>query len=301
MKKVASLLFGLFLIIGIGGSAAAQFTVSDTGTLKKGEFLFGGYPLEYKLDSKLMGREIPYIVVVPNGYSGENNDERYPVIYLLHGLTGHFDNWTEKTDIAKYASTNNIILVMPEGGDGWYTDSAAVANDKYESYIIEELLPEIDKKFRTIGIREKRAIAGLSMGGYGALKFGLKYPELFSVVGSFSGAFDAPMRGIGGAKTWPSIMSVYGKGDSETRKANDIFARVGKIAGDDIAKLPFIYLDCGTEDFLFETNRRFADLLIEKKVPHEFRQLPGGHTWPYWEKQAGEFVELAMEKFATMK
>ena len=80
---------------------------------------------------------------------------------------------------------------MPEGDDGWYTDSATVPNDKYETYIIKELIPEIDKKFRTLADREHRIIAGLSMGGYGSIKFGLKYPNLFSIVGSFSGAFDA--------------------------------------------------------------------------------------------------------------
>lgn len=256
-----------------------------------------GVSSDHELDSKLMGRKMPYRVVVPNGYSSAGNVERYAAVYLLHGLTGHFDNWTDKTDVAKYAEQYKVIIITPEGGDGWYTDSSTDANEKYESYIIKELIPEIDKKFRTKAERANRAIAGLSMGGYGALKFGLKYPELFVVAGSFSGAFDAAQRGTGGKTTWPSIMSIFGKDGSETRRANDIFAIIQATDAETAGKLPFIYFDCGTEDFLFRTNRKFADVLIEKKITHEFRQLPGGHTWPYWQKQAGEFFELANEKF----
>ncbi len=242
-----------------------------------------------KLASKLMARQMPYRVVLPPQYNADSA-ARFPVVYLLHGLTGHFDNWTEKTAVGTLA--DGVIIVTPEGGDGWYTDSATVTNDKYESYVVTELIPEIDRKFRTAGGRENRAIAGLSMGGYGAIKFGLKYPHLFSLVGSFSGAFDAPKRGIGGQKTWPSIASVYGPDDSPTRKANDIFVIAGGLAEERVKQLPFIYFDCGTEDLLLNTNREFAELLVSKKVAHEYRQLPGRHSWPYWEKQIREFLRL---------
>ena len=101
-------------------------------------------------------------------------ETRYPVIYLLHGLTGHYNNWAEKTKLEQYAANYNYIIVMPEGDNGWYTDSATVPNDKYESYIIKELIPEIDKKYRTKADRQNRAIAGLSMGGYGSIKIRFK-------------------------------------------------------------------------------------------------------------------------------
>ena len=147
-------------------------------------------PVEERLTSKLMAREMPYRVILPYGYS-TNSIDRFPVIYLLHGLTGHFNNWTEKTKLASYAFRHNFIIVTPEGNDGWYTDSASTPNDKYESYIVKELIPEIDKNYRTLADRKNRAIAGLSMGGYGSLKFGLKYPEMFALAGSFSGALGA--------------------------------------------------------------------------------------------------------------
>jgi len=254
----------------------------------------------HKLSSKLMAREMPYRVVLPVKYKNQNEKTLYPVVYLLHGLTGHFDNWTEKTKLAEYAAKYDYIIVTPEGGNGWYSDSVTVPNDKYESYIIQELIPEIDKKFRTAGDRSHRAVAGLSMGGYGSIKFGLKYPEMFALVGSFSGAV--------GAASWTekdlrpnspiakSLVEIFGIADSQTRLQNDLFKRIKESPADKINSLPFIYIDCGTEDFLFQNNRDFVNLLIEKKVKHEFRQLPGGHDWKFWDAQVQEFLELS-ERF----
>lgn len=252
---------------------------------------------DFTLDSKLMAREMAYRVILPFNYKQSNEKTFYPVFYLLHGLTGHFDDWTKKTKLADYAADYNYIIVMPEGNNGWYSDSETVPNDKYESYIIKELIPEVDKKFRTVSDRNHRIIAGLSMGGYGSLKFGLKYPEMFSLVGSFSGALGAASFtekeiGTKGAVA-ESILGVYGKPESETRKANDIFQMVRDISPDKIKSLPFIYLDCGTEDFLYRSNRDFADLLQEKKIPHEFRELPGIHDWKFWDSQVQEFLELS--------
>jgi len=257
--------------------------------------------VKLQLDSKLMGRPMPYQVVFPVGYKNKvDEDRRYPVVYLLHGLTGHFDNWVSRTLLVEYAAKQNVLVVTPEGGDGWYTDSASTANEKWESYIVQELVPEIDKRFRTVAARDKRAIAGLSMGGYGSIKFGLKYPDRFVFVGSFSGALGAASfteKLIPGA-IGTTIDGMFGPVGSDTRKSNDIFEIIRSLTPDKIKDLPFIYLDCGTEDFFFQNNREFVSLLTEKKVPHEFRQLPGAHNWQYWDKQVQEFLELADRKFA---
>jgi S-formylglutathione hydrolase FrmB len=261
----------------------------------------------YKLNSRLMAREMPYRVILPEGYGklkGKNiivKPKSYPVMYLLHGLTGHFDNWTDKTNLAKYAAEFDYIIVTPEGNNGWYSDSETIPNDKYESYIIRELIPEIEKKFRVQAERNHRAVAGLSMGGYGSVKFGVKNPELFALVGSFSGAFGAASltekeigtKGVGAE----SIFRTYGAADSETRKQNDLFKIIREMPAEKIKTLPFIYIDCGTEDSLvFQSNRDFINLLVEKKVKHEFRQLPGAHNWKFWDAQVQEFLELS-EKF----
>ena len=254
---------------------------------------------EHKLASALMGRDMPYRVIAPIEKTVAK-DTRYPVIYLLHGLTGHFNNWTDLTKLSDYASAYKVIIVTPEGGDGWYTDSVSNDKEKWESYIVQELIPEVDKKFRTNTGRNQRAIAGLSMGGFGSLKFGLKYPDKFVLAGSFSGALGAAsltekmVPGVIGK----TIDGIFGPVESETRKSNDIFAIIRSITPEKTKTIPFIYLDCGTEDFLFGNNREFVNLLVEKKVPHEYRQLPGAHDWKYWDKQVQEFLQLADKAFS---
>ena len=284
-------------------AAAAQLTVYDGATLRKGEFTFsaavpGSSVQNEKLTSKLMGRDLPYRIILPARYSAENSSERFPVVYLLHGLTGHFDNWTDKTRIARLAESANFIIVTPEGEDGWYTDSATKPADKYESYIIRELIPEIDKRFRTVADREHRIVAGLSMGGFGALKFGLKYPDIFVLAGSFSGAIGAATiteKTVPGA-IGKTIDAIFGPDGSDVRKGNDPFAIIRSATPEQTKRFPFLYLDCGTEDFLFQKNREFDSLLIEKKVPHEFRELPGAHNWTYWDAQVEEFLQVATKR-----
>lgn len=248
------------------------------------------------LKSKLMSREMPYRVILPAGYSGLNRRENgYSVIYLLHGLTGHFSNWTDKTKLAEYAAAYKFIIVTPEGDNGWYSDSLATPNDKYESYIVQELIPEIDSKFRTIVDREHRAIAGLSMGGYGAIKIGLKYPEKFTLIGSFSGALGATTftEKNAGTNIGKPIDAIFGPEGGEARKANDTFGLVRSLTPERLKSLPYIYQSCGTEDFLIQNNRDFLALLNDKKVPHEYREHPGIHDWVFWDDQIREFLAVA--------
>ncbi|HQZ96774.1 MAG TPA: alpha/beta hydrolase family protein [Pyrinomonadaceae bacterium] len=256
---------------------------------------------DLKLASKLMGRDMSYRVVLPPDYNSSvdgpvnKGGSRYPVIYLLHGLTGNFANWTDKTKLTEYALNHRFIIVTPDGGNGWYTDSVSVPNDKYESYIIKELIPEIDKTYRTISTRDGRVIAGLSMGGYGSLKFGLKYPEMFTLIGSFSGALGATSwtEKTAGA-TGRSMDAVFGTDEAgETRKSNDIFKMVRELTPEKVKSLPYVYQSCGTEDFLIQNNRDFLKLLNDAKVPHEYREHPGVHDWVFWDAQVREFLDLA--------
>ncbi len=271
-----------------GGAAVARIPAFSSATEVR----------ELKLDSKLMGREMPYRIILPSGYDEKvNSAVRYPVVYLLHGLTGNYANWTDKTKVVDYAKGHNFIIVTPHGANGWYTDSVTVANDKFESYIVKELIPEIDAKYRTIADRNNRMIAGLSMGGYGSIKFGLKYPEMFSFVGSFSGALGAAsFTQTNAGNIGKGIDEIFGAADSETRKANDVFKLVRDVTPDKLKALPFIYESCGTEDFLFQNNRDLMSLLVEKKIPHEYRQHPGGHDWVFWDDQVREFLDMAARR-----
>lgn len=288
LRKRSIAVFWLLLSLVLGVSAGfGQGTKPGTGTgqVSKNEALTYIHP------SKKMGRDMHYRIILPSQYE-KQKAKRYPVIYLLHGLDGHYDNWTDKTKLDQYSFSYDYIIVTPEGGDGWYTDSVSVPADRYESYIIRDLIPEIDGTFRTIAKRDQRIIAGLSMGGYGALKLGLKYPDMFAVAGSFSGALDSPIRGQNNKYLRPTIMSVFGTEDSETRKDNDIFRIVRELSPGKIKDLPFLYVACGTEDFLFQANRDFADLLIKQNVPHEYLQRPGKHDWNFWDAEARQFLKF---------
>lgn len=283
------LFLSLFLTLTFSAFAQTETAKTDSA----------GKVAKQILDSKLMGREMPYNLILPKNYNEPAAKEmRYPVIYLLHGLTGNFNNWASLSKLEQFAADHQFIIVMPDGNNGWYTDSATVAADKHESYIVKELIPEIDKKYRTKSARQNRAIAGLSMGGYGSLKFGLKYPEMFALAGSFSGALGVTDLTEKNSGAWvsKSVMSVYGEVGSETRNVNNIFKLVRELTPEQIKKLPFIYVDCGTEDFLIQNNREFAALLTEKKIPHEYRQLPGAHDWKYWNSQVQEFLRVS-ERF----
>jgi len=252
-----------------------------------------------QLQSKLLGKTLPYNVILPRDYQTSPRT-RYPVLYLLHGFSGHYSDWVSKTNLADYAAAYRMIVITPEGNDGWYTDSVGTATDKYESYILQDLIPDVDKKFRTIQTRYARGIAGLSMGGYGAIKFGLKYPDRFVFAGSLSGAVETASWTEDDLKNLKairdSVFGVFGPVGSETRKRNDIFEITRGLTVARVAALPYFYLDCGTEDLLVDMNQKFAALLREKKIPHEYRELPGNHNWEYWDQQVREVLKIAAQK-----
>ena len=251
------------------------------------------------VDSKLMGREMPANVYGPLGFYQEYAPPM-ATVYLLHGLGGSYNDWIKKGGAARLAKKYKVLVVMPEGENGWYVDSHDDAKAKYESYIIKELMPKIQKDFNSSPARESNVIAGLSMGGHGALKFGLKYSDKFIVAGSFSGALKAPEWDKSTVPGWPllgnSIMAAYGEKGSQTRSANDIYKFVNNMDDNARKSLPFIYLDCGTEDLLVTQNRDFAELLRKKRIPHEYRQLPGKHDWDYWKKQLMSFGMMMEER-----
>jgi S-formylglutathione hydrolase FrmB len=280
---------GLFLLVLIL-TCAARAQSSSVQTIQ--------------LQSKLVNTTLSYNVILPPDYRA-SSATRYPVLYLLHGFGGHYSDWVTRTNVADYAAQYRLIVVTPEGNNGWYTDSVSTVTDKYESYILKELIPDVEKRFRTIESRYGRAIAGLSMGGYGALKFGLKSPGTFAFAGSMSGAVAVPSWTEDDYQNLKSIrdsaFSAFGPIGSEARNANDIFEITRKFSTARVASLPYLYLDCGTEDVLISDNNRLAALLREKKIPHEFRELPGDHSWPYWNQQVQEVLRIAAGKLRAGK
>jgi len=245
--------------------------------------------------STLIGKVLPYNALLPPGYF--KSQKRYPVLYLLHGLFGHHDDWTTRTNLAEYAASYDLIIVTPEGNDSWYVDSASVPTDQYESYFLQELIPDVDARYRTIKDRRARGVAGLSMGGYGALKYGLKYSDYFAFAGSLSGALDPANRseehpGFAWEILRPSLTAAFGPVNSRTRQVNDLHQIARNFTAADIASLPYLYFDCGLEDGFLATNRDLAEIFLAKKIVHQYRQLPGGHNWQYWDRQVREILRV---------
>jgi S-formylglutathione hydrolase FrmB len=275
----------------------SRFLVVAAVTLILSSSLFANSRVDtVKFQSKLVNATLPYNVILPPDYDAAKT-ARYPVLYLLHGLTGHYTDWVGRTNIADYAVQYRIIVVTPEGNDSWYIEN-------YETYILLELIPDVQQRYRTIEARDGRAIAGLSMGGYGAIKFGLKSPQTFAFAASMSGAFGMTrFTDEQVPASWRESLKLFGPAGSQTRKANDLFQLIGNVPASQITSLPYFYFDCGTEDspLIFPYNRQLADMMVDRKIPHEYRELPGDHSWAYWDRQVQEILRLAGQKLAAVK
>ncbi len=235
-----------------------------------------------------------YRLYLPHPYL--TTKQRYPVLYLLHGLFGNYQNWDTLTHLASHVSGMDWIIVMPDAGDSWYTNSASVPRDKFEDYIARDLLAEVDGRYRTIRDRHARAVAGLSMGGYGALKLALRYPQSFAFAGSLSGALDAA-RDLDSRlpEFAPKLVEVFGAPGNSARAHNDIFQLLPNAATDD---LPHFYLACGSEDRFLVVNRDFVSQLSRRHIRYEYRENPGTHEWPYWDREIVPLLNAMQNNFS---
>jgi len=229
--------------------------------------------------SSALKRDMPYAVVLPAGYS--TSQERYPVLYLLHGWQGDETNWVSLTHLVEAASAYRLIVVTPRGANSWYVNSATRTEDRYADYIFHDLLAEVDAHYRTIASPHERAIAGLSMGGYGAMLFSLRNPGAFAFAASISGAFAGP-SGIESVmpQLKPSTDEAFGPADSAARRENDVDAL---IEAADRTQQPYFFLECGTSDPLLPSNRRVIEELSSHRFAYEYHELPGAHTWSFWD------------------
>jgi putative tributyrin esterase len=250
--------------------------------------------------ASLDGKPLPYRVLLPSDY--ETVSRRYPVLYLLHGLTGNENDWVMRSRLTEYAARYHLIIIMPGVGDTWYANSATDPRARYEDVIINDLIPYVDSHYRTVASREGRAIAGLSMGGLGAMKFALRYPQLFAFAGSFSGAFDVPLRVSLGKKPSARILkelrSIYGDEKSRTRLDNDVFALLNQSLPKG-THFPYLYVSVGQSDPLPEvsdSNPRFAQALNAHKLKFEYNPRPGTHDWHFWDSE----IELMLGRLCVM-
>ena len=237
---------------------------------------------DHRFHSPALQREMPYRVLLPAGY--ETSSRRYPVLYLLHGLDGRYTDWTERTKLAQHLSGLDLIVVTPEGANSWYVNWHDGAAERWEDYLVVDLVAEIDARFRTDARREARFIAGLSMGGYGALRVALKHPRRYSFAASLSGAFNITrLESFGWRQSLRAEFArAFGPAGSERRAADDLFSLAQSATPDG---LPSLYIDCGASDTFLAANRELVAILQQSRIPYEYRETQGAHTWAYWDRQ----------------
>lgn len=242
------------------------------------------------IPSAAMNETLKATVVLPDAYArGARDGDRYPVVYLLHGSGGDHTDWTSNTHIAALADRYHVILVMPDGGhESWYIDSPFDSGSRYETFIGDEVVSYVDSHFRTIATQRARAITGLSMGGFGALRIALDRPDTFGAVGSISGAVDPRC-----CSDEPGIAHVFGDPGRHPSfwDRNVIVASASAFVR---AHLD-LTIDCGRDDALVGSNRTLHERLVALGVPHDYAERPGGHTWDYW----ANAIRYQMRFFAT--
>jgi putative tributyrin esterase len=234
--------------------------------------------------SAALRREMPYRVYLPATIA---SGQKLPVVYLLHGNGGSFWNWSNYSDVARYAATEEsggLILVMVQGDSSYFVNSATKPEDKYEDYLVNDLISDVEARFPAAKDRESRAIVGVSMGGFAAVKLALTRPDLFVFAGAISPAIDVPSRhfSIRRAAQWSRFKSIFGEMGSQTRQASDPFILLRSA---NPAATPYLYVTAGEQEALLDPNRRFAARLHGGGFAYEFHTKPGGHDWTEWDAQ----------------
>jgi len=224
-----------------------------------------------------LNREMQYRAVLPANLAA---GQKLPVVYLLHGAGGGFRDWTNYSDVARFAESG-LLLVMPEGGSSYYTNSVAEPQDRYEDYIMSDLISEVESRFPAATGRSNRAIVGVSMGGFGAVKLALRHPGQFAFAGGISPAIDVPRRAFSLKRLEQSrhYNSILGPSGSQTRHDNDPFVLVRTA---NPGTTPYFFLTCGEQEGLLPANREFAGLLAQRHFRYEFHTVAGGHDWNQW-------------------
>jgi S-formylglutathione hydrolase FrmB len=209
----------------------------------------------------------------------------FPVFYLLHGLSDDYTIWSRRTRIESYVASLPIIVVMPDGQRGYYTDNAH--GPAWARHFGEELPAIIERNFPALPRRSGRSIGGLSMGGYGALRIALGYPDRFISATSHSGALLAGTRPPRKGDACESEFElIFGKRPAGS--AHDLITLAKSCARN--PKRPRLRIDCGTEDFLLDHNREFHRQLVEMEYPHEYEEFTGSHSWDYWDAHIREAI-----------
>jgi S-formylglutathione hydrolase FrmB len=239
--------------------------------------------------SQTLAKMLAMNVILPETGAGP-----FATFYLLHGLSDDYTAWQRRTRIEWYVRDLPLIVVMPDGGRNFYTDNAD--GPPYAKFFAEELPAFVERIFPARTDRAGRCVGGLSMGGYGALRLALGYPDRYASAVSHSGAllawrYDPALTKLSAAEH-RRIFGAPAEGSE-----HDLFSLAEKARRH--GAIPKLRIDCGTEDSLIGVNRQFSAGLRERGVAHEYAEYPGAHDWDYWDvhvRKAIEFHLAALEK-----
>lgn len=244
--------------------------------------------IECKFFSEVLGLSTEAMVILPQatsgqiGMAGRAASGPHPTLYLLHGMSDDDTIWVRRTSIERYVSSLGLAVVMPTVHRGYYTDQAV--GYPYWTFLSEEL-PQLMRSFFPLSAaREDNFAAGLSMGGYGALKWALRRPDAIAAAASLSGGLNVADR----EHTRPEWQATFGSAERVEANGDDLFALATKAAGNDC---PPLYQWCGTDDFLYEDNLRFRDHCRTLGLPLTYEEGPGGHDWACWDLMIQRVLE----------
>ena len=226
--------------------------------------------------SPSMNKNIKTCVIVPDNY--KKSKKKFPVVYLLHGYSGNYGTWVKSfKEVSQQVDRYGFIAIGVDGNySSWYFDSPIDPTFKYETYIIDELVPFIDKKYKTIASREGRAISGLSMGGHGSLYLSLKHQDVFGAAGSMSGGVD--IRPF--SEKWDIKNRLGAITDFPENWEKNTVVNLIELNQNNNLKL---IIDCGVDDFFIDVNRELHQKMLALKIDHDYIERPGKHNIDYWE------------------
>jgi len=259
------------------------------------------------LPSKILARGVPYCVLLPPSYDSDKT-RHYPILYLLHGLGDneqmlvHSGGMNLVEDLWEQHELGEFLIVTPAGGTSFYINSRD-GKRRYEDFFLQEFVPGVEQRYRTQAGRGSRGIAGISMGGYGALHIAFRHPQLFAAVGAHSAALIENMQNIsahnsGQLNRGGILGDAFGSPfDPAFWNQNDplTIARTANLAG------LKIYFDCGSEDdYAFDSGAQALDkLLTSRHIPHEFHLYPGGHNWSYFAEHLPALLKFEFRAFES--
>jgi len=248
--------------------------------------------------SEILGKEMKYAVYLPEGYA--NSERSYPVLYLLHGYSDDQTGWVQFGEVQRIADqaiaagrAAPMIIVMPDAEVTWYANDLK-GQYRFEDYFLKELIPHVEGTYRCRPKKEFRAVAGLSMGGLGAFMYALRHPDLFASGCPLSGALWSREEMCKRLK-----LDEQGESSDKVNAFLDQYCPVtlAERFPEDQKKTLRLYIDCGDDDFLSADNARMHVLLMDKKIPHEFRVRDGAHSWEYWRTALPDVLEFVSKTF----